>query len=96
MCYKRADNGFLKRKLDYIEQLYKELEQNAINFEIKFSKEFFDLKNLTLERAKALRFQRWDEDLPNLWLFPLWYIYFVGHTSFAKFAIVLASLQLFL
>lgn len=41
---KRADNGFLKRKLDYIEQLYKELEQNAINFEIKFSKEFFDLK----------------------------------------------------
>ena len=42
--WKRADNGFLKRKLDYIEQLYKELEQNAINFEIKFSKEFFDLK----------------------------------------------------
>lgn len=42
--WKRADNGFLKRKLDDIEQLYKELEQNAINFEIKFSKEFFDLK----------------------------------------------------
>lgn len=42
--WKRADNGFLKRKLDYIEQLYKELEQNAINFKIKFSKEFFDLK----------------------------------------------------
>ncbi len=42
--WKRADNGFLKLKLDYIEQLYKELEQNAINFEIKFSKEFFDLK----------------------------------------------------
>ncbi|MBQ7819417.1 MAG: hypothetical protein IJ341_06930 [Bacteroidales bacterium] len=42
--WKRADNGFLKRKLDYIEQLYRELEHNAIKFEIKFSKEFFDLK----------------------------------------------------
>lgn len=42
-------------------------------------KEFFDLKNLTSERSKALRFQRWDEDMPNLWLFPLWYIYFIPY-----------------
>ena len=40
---KRADNGFLKLKLDYIEQLCKDLEQNAIDFEIKFTKDFFDL-----------------------------------------------------
>ena len=40
---KRADNGFLKLKLDYIERLCKDLEQNAIDFEIKFTKEFFDL-----------------------------------------------------
>ena len=40
---KRADNGFLKLKLDYIEQLCKDLEQNAVDFEIKFTKEFFDL-----------------------------------------------------
>lgn len=40
---KRADNGFLNLKLDYIEQLCKDLEQNAVDFEIKFTKEFFDL-----------------------------------------------------
>ena len=40
---KRADNGFLKLKLDYIEQLCKDLEQNTIDFEIKFTKDFFDL-----------------------------------------------------
>ena len=42
-------------------------------------KEFFDLKNLTMERAKVLRFQRWSEDMPTLWLFPLWYIYFIPY-----------------
>ena len=39
----KAEDGFLKQKLDYIEQLCKELEQNAIDFEIKFTKAFFDL-----------------------------------------------------
>ena len=33
---KKAENGFLKLKLDYIEQLRKELDENAIDFEIKF------------------------------------------------------------
>lgn len=40
---KRADNGFLKLKLDYIERICNDLEQNAIDFEIKFTKDFFDL-----------------------------------------------------
>ena len=39
----KAEDGFLKLKLDYIEQLCKDLEQNAIDFEIKFTKDFFDL-----------------------------------------------------
>lgn len=34
---------FLQQKQDYLEQLRNDLEQNSINFEIKFSKEFFDL-----------------------------------------------------
>lgn len=42
-------------------------------------KEFFDLKNLTLERAKSLRFMRWSKDMPNLWLFPLWYVFFIPY-----------------
>lgn len=36
-------HGFLMQKLDYLEHLREDLEQNAIDFEIKFSKEFFDL-----------------------------------------------------
>ena len=41
---RKAENGFLKLKLDYVEKLRKELEENAIDFEIKFNKEFFDLE----------------------------------------------------
>ena len=41
---KKAENGFLKLKLDYVEKLRKELEENAIDFEIKFNKVFFDLE----------------------------------------------------
>lgn len=35
-------------------------------------KKHIDFKNLTVEDAKELRFGRWDEELPNLWLFPLY------------------------
>ncbi len=41
--WKRAKDGFLQRKLDYLLELRNELEQNALDFEIKFSKEFFNL-----------------------------------------------------
>lgn len=40
---RKAENGFLKLKLDYIDQLRKELDENAIDYEIKFDKEFFNL-----------------------------------------------------
>ena len=43
ISWKMAKDGFLKRKLAYIVQLRNELEQNAIDFEIKFSKDFFNL-----------------------------------------------------
>lgn len=42
--WKRAEDGFLQRKLDYLLELRKDLEQSAIDFEIKFSKDFFDLE----------------------------------------------------
>ena len=41
--WKRAKDGFLQRKFDYFLELRNELEQNALDFEIKFSKEFFNL-----------------------------------------------------
>lgn len=42
-------------------------------------KELFNLKNITWERAKILRFKRWDDDQPNLWLFPLWFVMFLPY-----------------
>lgn len=41
--WKKAKEGFLKNKLEYINQLRSELQQNALNFEIKFTKDFFDV-----------------------------------------------------
>ena len=41
-------------------KLYESIEKQ-INF-----------NTLTVEEAKFLGFCRWDEEYPNLWLFPLW------------------------
>ena len=37
-------------------------------------KKHIDFNNLTVEEANELRFGRWSEELPNLWLFPLYLI----------------------
>lgn len=41
--WKKAKDGYLQRKLEYLLELRNEMEQNALDFEIKFSKDFFDL-----------------------------------------------------
>ena len=64
------DNAF---KLEHIKDVFKKY----INDE--GVKKLFNIENLTIERAKVLRFQRWDEDMPDLWLFPLWFIPFVPY-----------------
>lgn len=33
-----------------------------------------DLNNLSVEELRMMRFQRWDEEMPNLWLIPLWFV----------------------
>ena len=51
-------------------------KENKESFE-KFYKELkkhIDFTKITVEEAKELRFQRWDEEQPNLWLFPLWLV----------------------
>ena len=49
-------------------------------FSNDYVKEVFTLDNLTRERAKALRFGRWDEDeQPDLYLFPLWFVFFLPY-----------------
>ena len=45
-----------------------------------YVKEVFTLDNLTRERAKHLRFGRWDEyEQPDLFLFPLWFVLFLPY-----------------
>ena len=57
------DDGFkAKENKKSFETFYKELKNH-----IDFSK-------LTVEEAEELRFRRWDEELPNLWLFPLYLV----------------------
>ena len=42
-------------------------------------KEVFILDNLTKERAKALRFGKWSNEQPDLYLFPLWFVLFLPY-----------------
>lgn len=37
-------------------------------------KKHIDFTKLTLEEAKELRFKKFDEDMPDLWLFPLYLV----------------------
>jgi hypothetical protein len=51
-------------------------KQNKEAFEM-FNKEVrkhIDFKNLTVDEAIELRFSRWDEDMPNLYLIPLYLV----------------------
>ena len=45
----------------------------------EYVKEIFTIDNLTKERAKALRFCQWDEEHPDLYLFPLWFVLFLPY-----------------
>lgn len=44
-----------------------------------YVKEVFKLDNLTKERAEALRFGKWSDEHPNLYLFPLWFVLFLPY-----------------
>lgn len=50
--------------------------RNKNNFNMFYEEleKYIDLEKITVEEAKELRFQRWDEELPDLWLFPLWIV----------------------
>lgn len=57
------DNSFkVKENEKAFKTFYKELEKHI------------DFKNITVDEAKELRFQRWSEEQPNLWLFPLYLV----------------------
>ena len=49
----------------------KEIEEAHDKF-VNEMKKHIDFSNLTREEAKELRFMRWDEELPDLYLIPLW------------------------
>ena len=37
-------------------------------------KKHIDFTKLTVEEAKELRFRKWSDEVPNLWLFPLYLV----------------------
>ena len=52
---------------------------NRISETKAYVKEVFTLDNLTKERAKALRFGKWSDEQPDLYLFPLWFVLFLPY-----------------
>lgn len=62
IIYNWSDDFKVKENKKSFEKFYNELKKHI------------DFTKLTVEEAKELRFRRWDEDLPNLWLFPLWLV----------------------
>ena len=50
--------------------------ENNENFETFYEelKKHIDFIKITVEEAKELRFQRWSEEQPDLWLFPLYLV----------------------
>lgn len=59
-----------------IKDVKETLEKYYSNEDVR---KLFSIDNLTIERAKALRFFRWDEEMPNLYLFPLWFALFLPY-----------------
>ena len=50
--------------------------ENKKSFDVFYEelKKHIDFTKITVEEAKELRFQRWDEEQPDLWLFPLYLV----------------------
>ena len=55
--------------------------KNAINkfYSDNSVRELFSLSNLTKDRVEFLRFQRWNDTNPDLYLFPLWFVFFLPY-----------------
>lgn len=49
----------------------KEIKETTEKF-LDELKKHIDWNNLTVEEARELRFMQWDEDMPDLYLIPLW------------------------
>jgi hypothetical protein len=58
--------GSGKRKLKHLKEMQDKL-YDALRSNI-------DLTKLTVEEAKEMRFKRWSEEEPDLYLFPLWIV----------------------
>lgn len=59
-----------------LQEIKDSIEKYYTNEEVK---SLFSIENLTVERAKALRFGKWDDEQPDLYLFPLWFVLFVPY-----------------
>lgn len=60
IIYNWDNNLKMQENEKAFETFYKELEK------------YVDFKNITVDEAKELRFQKWSDEQPDLWLFPLY------------------------
>lgn len=52
------------------------LEELKLGFDTFYDelKKHIDFTKLTIEEAKELRFRKWSDEMPDLWLFPLYLV----------------------
>ena len=62
-----GDSFCLKEMRKAIEEFYSDDQ----------AREVFTLENLTKQRAQTLGFKKASEDKPDLYLFPLWFVFFL-------------------
>ena len=62
IIYDWKDGFKIKENKKSFEEFYEELKKHI------------DFTKLTVEEAKELRFKRWSDEQPNLWLFPLYLV----------------------
>lgn len=62
IIYDWKDGFKIKENKKGFEEFYEELKKHI------------DFTKLTVEEAKELRFKRWSDEQPNLWLFPLYLV----------------------
>lgn len=59
---------------NWSDSLKRDVNKQTFNYFYKELERYIDFKNITINEAKELRFGKWSDEQPNLWLFPLYLV----------------------
>ena len=59
---------------NWSDSLKRDANKQTFNYFYKELEKYIDFKNITVEEAKELRFGKWSDEQPDLWLFPLYLV----------------------